>query len=66
MIDLINYLIPELEIQYSKSNIESNNIIKNFAAIAQRPNNWQVIIDSKPGVPDNFEISASSNNVSIN
>ena len=61
MIDLINYLIPELEIQYSKSNIESKNIIKNFAAIAKGANNWQVLIDSKPGVPDNFEISASSN-----
>ena len=62
MVDLINYICPNLEINYKKCICDSSNNIISLAAIAEGKNEWQILIDSKPMIPANFEISASTNN----
>ena len=61
MIDLLNYITPGLKITYKKCIFDSENNIESLVAVGEGENKWQVIIESKPRVPDNFEICSSAN-----
>ena len=60
MIDLLNYLVPGFNIKYTNSVVNPKGEISSIAAIAEYKDNWQIIINSKPCSPDNFEIKAST------
>ena len=61
MLDLINHLSPGIKIHYKKCIYDSSNNIISLVAAGESSNEWQVLIDSNPMSPDNFEISASCN-----
>ena len=58
MIDLLNYLVPGFNIKYKNSIVNPKGEISSIAAIAEYNDNWQILINSKPCSPDNFEIKA--------
>ena len=61
MVDLLTYICSNLKIQYKKCVFDAGNNIRTLVAVAEGDNEWQILIDSKPMAPANFEISASTN-----
>lgn len=60
MVDLLCYLMPELTLNYCKCNLKSDGNISSIVGLGEYKSNWQILINSVPEAPDNFEIKVSS------